>query len=34
MNTRLIGLAVAALALAATTAATAQNPKSGGILRM
>ncbi len=34
MNTRLIGLAVAALALAATSAAIAQQPKSGGILRM
>ena len=34
MNTRLIGLAVAALALATTSAAIAQQPKSGGILRM
>ena len=34
MNTRLVSLAVAALALAATSAATAQQPKSGGILRM
>src|SRR5215475_12412499 len=34
MNTRLIGLAVAALALATTSAAQAQQPKSGGILRM
>jgi len=34
MNTRLIGLAAAALALAATSAAYAQQPKSGGILHM
>src|SRR5947207_511179 len=34
MKTRLIGLAVAALALATTSATYAQQPKSGGILRM
>src|SRR6476619_1036059 len=34
MNTRLVSLAVAALALAAPSIAQAQQPKSGGILRM
>src|SRR5262249_19072960 len=34
MKTRLISLAVAALALATTSASYAQQPKSGGILRM
>ncbi len=34
MNTRLLRLAVAAIAVSATTAAYAQEPKHGGILRM